>query len=142
MACLLALKNYKAALFVLDSGRAKALHFSLQKQEKDFNKGMEEYANSVWDRINAGEDLELNELEIILQNETCSTTALVFAFDLENFLNVWILNESLIHMKLSATLEELFQLTNGCLRELNVSVGIPFSNPMVRLTQKTVSCFP
>ena len=123
MACLLAVENYKAALLVLDRGRDKELHFCLRKQKEDSNKSMEEYGNSVCDRINAGEeDRELKELEITLQNETCSTTTLVFAFDLENFLNVWIFNESLIHRKLIATREELFQHTIGCLRELNVSV--------------------
>ena len=111
MACLLAIKNSEAALLVLDRGRAKELNFSLQMQAKIFMKSMKEYANSVWDRINAGEeDLELKDLEIILQPEKYSTAALVFSFDFEMCLNVWILKESLIHKKLDVTLEELYLL--------------------------------
>ena len=105
MACLLAMKNSKGALLVLDRGRAKELNFSLQMQAKILIKSMEEYANSLWDRINAGEeDLELKELEKILQHETCSTTALVFAFDFEMCLNVWILKEGLMHKNLMLVL--------------------------------------
>ena len=123
MACLLAVKNSKGALLVLDRGRAKELNFSLQKQAKIFMKSMKEYANSVWDRINAGEeDLELKELEIILQSETCSTAALVFAFDLEMCLNVWILKEGLIHKKLDVTFEELYLLIFVYLGKFNVNV--------------------
>ena len=124
MACLLAIKNSKAALLVLDRGRAKELNFTLQKQAKIFKKGMEEYANSVWDWINAGEeDLELKELEIILQPETCPTTALVFAFDLEMCLNVWILKEGSIHKKLDVTFKELYLLITEYLEKFNVSVS-------------------
>ena len=128
MACLLAIENSKAALLVLDRGRAKELNFTLQKQANSLKKSVKEYANSVWDRINAGEeDRELKELEIILQPETCSTTALFFAFDLERCLNVWILNKSLIHKKLNVTLEELYRLITECLRKLNVSVSRNYS---------------
>ena len=124
MACLLAIKNSKAALLLLDRGRAKELNFSLQKQAKIFMKSIEEYANSVWDRISAGEeDLELKELEIIRQPETCSTTALIFAFDLEWYLNVWILKDGLIHRKLDVSLEELYQLIIEYLGKFNVSVS-------------------
>ena len=128
MACFLAMKSSKAALLVLDRGRAKELCFSLQKHEKIFKNGMEEYANSMWDRINAEEeDQELKELEIILQPETCSATALVFAFDLEKCLNVWILNKSLIHKKLNITFEKLYRVIIECLGKLNVSVGRNYS---------------
>ena len=122
-ACLLALGKYKAAMLVLDHGRAKELNFSLQKQEKISTRCMEEYVNSVTDRVNAGEeDRELKEFEVILQNETCSTVGLVFAFDLEIFLNVWIVNKSLIDKKLDVTLEELYLVIIEFLRKLNVSV--------------------
>ena len=124
MVCFIAIKNPEAALLVLDRGRAKELNFSLQKQAKIFKKSMEEYANSLWDRINAGEeDLELKELEIILQPETCSTTALVFAFDFERSLNVWILKESLSHKRLDVTFDELYQLINEYLAKFKVSVS-------------------
>ena len=124
MACLLDTKDSKAALLVLDHGRAKELHFRLRKQRKDFSKSTEDYWNTVWERINAEEeDSELKEFEIILQNETCSTTVLVFAFDSEHFLNVWILNKNLIHRKLDVTLEELYLLIIECLCKFNVSVS-------------------
>ena len=124
MACFIAIKNPEAALLVLDRGRAKELNFSLQKQAKIFKKSMEEYANSLWDRINAGEeDLELKELEIILQPETCSTAALAFTFDFEMCLNVWILKEGSTHKKLDVTFDELYQLINKYLGKFKVSVS-------------------
>ena len=124
MTCLLAIKNFKAALSVLDRGKAKELNFSLQKKAKIFKKSMEECANSVWDRIIAGEeDLELKELEIILEPETCSSAALVFAFDFEMCLNVWILKEGLIHKKLDVTFEELYLLIFEYLGKFKVGVG-------------------
>ena len=52
---------------------------------------------------------------------------MVFAFDLERCLNVWILNRSLIHKKLNVTLDKLYQLIIECLGKLNVSVGRNYS---------------
>ena len=122
MLCFVALKNPQAALLVLDRGRAKELSFCLQKQRKDFKRGMLEFANPVWEAKE--EEQELKQLEIILEDETCSATVLFFAFDFENYLNVWILNKNLIHEKLhKACFSHLDSAIHELLRRFRVSMS-------------------
>ena len=74
--------------------------------------------------INAGEeDREIKEFEIIFEPKTCSTTALVFTFDVERYLNILILKEGLIHKKLDVTFETLYLLIIEYLGKFNVSVS-------------------
>ena len=121
MACFVAVNNLEAALLVVDRGRAKELSFCLQKQGKYSKRGKLEYANSVWEAKQRKQ--ELKEIEIILEVETYSATVLFFAFDLENYLNVWILNKNLIHRKLGVSLEFLNSSIFGLLGKFDVSVG-------------------
>ena len=121
MSCLVALNNSEAALLVMDRGRAKELSLCLQKHGKYSKRGKLEYTNSVWEAKQRKQ--ELKEIKIILEVETCSVTVLFFAFDLENYLNVWILNKNLIHRKLGVSLEVLNSSIFGLLGKFDVSVG-------------------
>ena len=121
MACFIAVNNLEAALLVMDRGRAKELSFCLQKQRKYSKRGKLEYANPLWEAEERKQ--ELKEIEIILEVETYSATVLFFVFDLENYLNVWILNMNFIHRKLDASLEVLNSLIFGLLGKFDVSVG-------------------
>ena len=121
MASFVAVKNLEAALLVMDRGRAKELSFCLQKQRKYSKRGKLEYANPVWEAKQRKQ--ELKEIEIILEVETYSATVLFFAFGLENYFNVWILNKNLIHRKLDVRLEVLHSSIFGLLEKFDVSVG-------------------
>ena len=121
MACFVAVKNLEAALLVMDSGRAKELSFCLQKKRKYSKEGKLEYANPAWE-VKLRKQ-ELKKIEVILEVETYSATVLFFAFDSQNYLNVWILNKNLIHMKLDVSLEVLNSSIFGLLGKFDVSLG-------------------
>ena len=124
MTCFLSLQNPQAALLVVDLGRAKELHFCIQKHGEDFKRGVLQYANSVWNRIDAKQEIqELKELDIILQNEAGCTTVLFFAFDLDRILNIWVLNKNVIHKKADFSLEDLNSLIICLLGKFNVRLG-------------------
>ena len=121
MACFVAVKNLEAALLVMDRGRAKELSFCLKKKRKYSKGGKLEYANPAWEAKLRKQ--ELKEIEVILEVETYSATVLFFAFDLQNYLNVWIFNKNLIHMKLDVSLEVLNSSIFGLLGKFDVSLG-------------------
>ena len=128
MQCFLSLKKPEAALLVMDRGRAKELHFCLEKKSEAFKKGMLQNTDSIWGRIGAkqAEDKGFRELEIFLQNETsCNvrTTILFFAFDMENILNIWILKKEIIHRKLDVSFYTVFLLINQFLSNCKVSIS-------------------
>ena len=86
---------------------------------------------------------ELKEIEIILEVETYSATVLFFAFDMENYLNVWILNKNLIHRKLDVSLEVVNSSIFGLLEKFDVSVGrdCSFFNLEVHLSSNENNIF-
>ena len=125
MECFLSINHLVTALHAIDRGTAKQLSFCLQKQRKDFKRGMLEYAYPM-----CGAELEeqdLKELEIILEHERYCSTVLVFAFDLAGVLNAWILNRSLIHRKLDVSFDVLNSLTSELLEKVNVCISRDFS---------------
>ena len=128
MQCFLSLQKPGAALLVMDRGRAKELHFCLEKQSEAFKEGMLQNTNSIWGRIEAkqAEEKAFKEFEIFLQNETSctvSTTILFFAFDMENILNIWILKKEITHRKLDVRFYTLFHLINQFLSNCKVSIS-------------------
>ena len=128
MQCFLSLQKPGAALLVMDRGRAKELHFCLEKQSEAFKEGMLQNTNSIWGRIEAkqAEEKAFKEFEIFLQNETSctvSTTILFFAFDMENILNIWILKKEITHRKLDVSFYTLFHLINQFLSNCKVSIS-------------------
>ena len=118
MECFVSINHLVAALHVIDRGRAKQLSFCLQKQRKDFKRGMLEYAYSM-----RGAEQDFKELEVILEHERYCSTVLVFAFDLEKILNVWILNKSLIHRKLDVSFDVLNSSISELLEKFKVRIG-------------------
>ena len=125
MTSFFSLQNFEAALLIADLGRAKELHFCITKQRKVPKSGLLEHANVLWDRIEGKQEKqELEELEIALQNDACSTTVLFFAFDLKlEFLNVWVLNKKLTHRKLDADVTAVVLIIGLLLGMFNVSVS-------------------
>ena len=95
--------------------------YCLQKQRKYSKRGKLEYANPVWEAKQRKQ--KFKKIEIILEVETYSATVLLFAFDLENYLNVWILNKNLVHRKQDVSLEVLNLSIFGLLEKFDVSVG-------------------
>jgi hypothetical protein len=67
---------------------------------------MFDYARVIWNRIGAREERrEMEEIKTSLYLGENYTSVLVFAFDLESCLNVWVLNDEVIFRKLDVCLE-------------------------------------
>jgi hypothetical protein len=106
MSCFLSLERIESALFVIDLGRAKELHCCVEKHKNYVDKEMFDYARLIWNRIGAREERrKMEEMKIFLHLGESDTSVLVFAFDLEAFLNVWVLNDEVIFRRLDACLE-------------------------------------
>ncbi|CAB4010856.1 tetratricopeptide repeat 28-like [Paramuricea clavata] len=123
MSCFLSLERIESALLVIDIGRAKELHFCLEKHKNSVDKDMFDYARGIWNRIEAREERrEMEEMKTFLHLGENDTSVLVFAFDLEGFLNVWVLNDEVIFRKLDACLETFHFLIMELLGRENVRV--------------------
>ena len=95
MDCLISLGRNEAGLLVADLGRAKELHLSIQRRQNFLNADLFGYACIAWDRIkNEEEHEEIKQIQDILHVGNDETSILVFAFDLERSLLVWILNSN------------------------------------------------
>ncbi|XP_028400824.1 tetratricopeptide repeat protein 28-like [Dendronephthya gigantea] len=97
MTCFTSSGRKESALLVIDLGRSKELHLSIERKRNSFDADMFSYARSIWSRIEKiEENLEIERIQNILQVGNDETSILVFAFDLENSLNVWVLNSDVI----------------------------------------------
>ena len=119
------------ALLVLDLGRAKELHFRIEKQNNTLRLDMFDYARAMWDQINAEEQIQFKELNEIVNDGKTQTSILVFTFDLDGFLNVWVCHDRVIFRKLEVILLDIFLRTTELLKSVNVSVdrNSSFYNP-------------
>ena len=123
MSCFLSLERVESALLVVDLGRAKELHFCVDKHKNSVDKDMLDYARVIWNRIEAGEERrETEEMKTIFHLGENDTSVLVFAFDLKTFLNVWVLNNEVFFRKLDACLETFQFLIMELLWREKVSV--------------------
>ena len=78
----LSLERLKSALLVIDLGKCKELHFSVEKQRNCVDKQMNDFTRSIWNRISTCEDqIEIEEIQQILYKEENDFSILVFAFD-------------------------------------------------------------
>ena len=103
MCCFLSLERDKSALLVIDLGKAKELHFRVERSKNRADVEMKDFSVTTWNRIRASEeDIEIQEIQQILHTEQNDTSILVFAFDSEGFLNSWVLNEDFVFRKLDA----------------------------------------
>ncbi len=124
MTCFLSLERTESALLVNDLGRCKELHFCVDKHKKIVDEEVVEYAHATLNRIEArDEQMEIQEIQKILDRGRNDTSILVFAFDLEDFLHIWVLNHEYIYLKSEACLETTMPLIVELLGRENVNVN-------------------
>jgi hypothetical protein len=123
MSCFLSLERIESALLVIDLGRAKELHCCVEKHKNSVDKDMFDYARVIWNRIGAREERrEMEETKTSLHLGENDTSVLVFSFDLESCLNVWVLNDEVIFRKLDVCLETFEFLIMELLGREQVSI--------------------
>ena len=123
MCCFLSLEREKSALLVIDLGKAKELHFRVERSKNRADVEMKDFSVTTWNRIRASEeDIEIQEIQQILHTEQNDTSILVFAFDSEGFLNSWVLNEDFFFRKVDARSEAVLRLMVELLGMVNVNV--------------------
>ena len=124
MSCFLFLERAKSALLVIDLGKAKELHFCIEKYKNCSSTGISDFACTTWNRIrDCEEEIEIEEIQQILQVEKNDTSILVYAFDRKGFLNIWVLNKDFVFRKVDAAHEIVLSLTVHLLEMVNVIVG-------------------
>ncbi len=124
MNCFLSLKRTESAVLVNDLGRAKQLHFCIEKQKNSLNKKTVPYAEAIWNRIETREEqIEIEEMKKILDAGKGDTSILVFSFDFDKILNVWIINDKCTFIKLDPCVVESVYLIIELLERENVIVN-------------------
>ena len=124
MSCFLSLGRAMSALMVVDLGKAKELHFCIKKNQNREDMEMKDFALATWDRIkDCQEEIQIEEIKQILQMAKNGLSVLVFAFDHEGFLNIFVLNEDFVFRKVDAASEAIPSLITELLRMVNVNVG-------------------
>ena len=124
MSSFLYLERAKLALLVIDLGKAKELHFCIEKYTNCAATEMNDFARTTWNRIRAcKEEIEIEEIQQILQMGKNDTSILVYAFDCEDNLNIWVLNEYFAFRKVDAASETVLSWMVELLEMLNVIVG-------------------
>ena len=126
MSCFLTLERAMSALLVIDRGKAKELHFCIKFKKNQNRADMElnDFALATWNRIKAcQEEIEIKEFKEILQVAKNDMSILVFAFNHEGFLNIFVLNKDFVFRKVDAAREAIASLIVELLRMVNVNVG-------------------
>ena len=138
MSCFLSLERTKSALLVIDLGKCKELHFCIEKQRNCVYREMDDFTCSIWNRISAcEEEIEIEEIQQILHKEKNDSSILVFAFDHERLLNIWILNKGLVFRKVDAGSNKFFLLISQLLQKFNVNVDRDSSFHQIAFTLST-----
>ena len=123
MRCFLYLERTKSALLVIDLGKAKELHFCIEKYKNCAATEINDFALTTWNRIRAcEEEVEIEEIQQILQMEKNDSSILAYAFE-GDILNIWVLNTDFVVRKLDATDEKIFSVMVHLLKMKNVIVG-------------------
>ena len=123
MCCFLSLEREKSALLVIDLGKAKELHFRVERSKNRADAEMKDFSVTTWNKIRASEEeIEIQEIQQILHTEQNDTSILVFAFDNKGFLNSWVLNEDFVFRKVDARCEAMLRLMVELLGMVNVNV--------------------
>ncbi|XP_028400833.1 tetratricopeptide repeat protein 28-like [Dendronephthya gigantea] len=94
MSCFVSLGRIESGLLVTDLGRAKELHFSIERKRNNFDAELSHYARSIWSKIEKREEnREIERIQNILQVKNNEISIVLFAFDFnEGSLKVWVLN--------------------------------------------------
>ena len=123
MSCFLSLERDKSALLVIDLGKAKELHFRIERSKNRADAEIKDFSVTTWNRIRASEEgIEIQEIQQILHAEQNDTSILVFAFDNKGFLNSWVLNEDFVFRKVDTPSEAILWLMVELLGMVNVNV--------------------
>mgnify|MGYP002803983662 CR=1 FL=1 len=124
MSCYLSVGRTDSALLVLDLGKAEELHFCIERQKNTVRMDMFNYASAMWDQIDAGEEqIQFKQFNEIFHEGNAETSILIFAFDMDGFLNVWVFHDRVIFRKLETPLQAIFLLIALLLETVNVSVN-------------------
>ena len=124
MSCFLYLERAKSALLVIDIGKAKELHFCIEKYKNFRVTELNDFTRTTWNRIRVcEEEIEIEEIQQILQMGKNCASILVYAFDYEGLLNIWVLNEDFVFRKVDAASERILSLMVHLLEKVNVMVG-------------------
>ena len=143
MSCFLSMGHTDSALLVLDLGKAKELHFCIEKQKNTVRMDMFNYACAMWDQIDAGEEqIQLKQFNEIVHEGKTETSILIFAFDMDGFLNVWVLHERVIFRKLEVPLQAISLLMIPLFGPVNVSFDRNSSFYSTSLATNTCSDSP
>ena len=85
---------------------------------------MKDFVLATWNRIrDCEEEIEIEEIQQFLETAKNDVSTLVFAFDLEGPLNIWVLNEDFVYRKVDAVREAILSLIKELLGMVNVNVG-------------------
>ena len=123
MSCFLFLERAKAALLVIDLGKAKELHFCIEKYKNCASTGTNDFASTTWNRIRAcEEEIEIEEIRQITQMGKNYTSILVYVID-DEFLNIWVLNDDFFFTKVDAANETIPSLIADLLENVHVHVS-------------------
>ena len=123
LSCFISLKRFESALLVHDLGKAKELHFCIDKQRKLTEKDINDYAATMWNRIDATEEqVGVEEIQTTLEVLENDGSILVFAFDFNHVLHFWILNEEVVFRKSDYTFETIFGLIKKIFDKRNVNI--------------------
>ena len=124
MSCFLSLERAKSSLLVIDLGKAKELHFCIEKYKNCAATEINDFTRTTWNRIRAcEEEIEIEEIQQILQMGKNDTSILVYAFDRKGFLHIWVLNENFFFRKVHAANKTIPSLIEDLLEMVNVIVG-------------------
>ena len=75
MSCFLSLERDKSALLVIDLGKAKELHFCIERSKNRADAEMEDFSVTIWNRIRAfEEEMEIQEIQQTLHTEQNDTS--------------------------------------------------------------------
>ena len=144
MSCFLSLERAKSSLLVIDLGKAKELHFCIEKYKNCAATEINDFTRTTWNRIRAcEEEIEIEEIQQILQMGKKDTSILVYGFDHEGSLIVWVLNEDFVFRKVDAANKTILSLMAKLLKMVNVNVGRNSSfqeNVSVVNTSNPVNC--
>ena len=142
MCCFLSLERDKSALLVIDLGKAKELHFCVERSKNGADAEMKDFSVTTWNRIRASEEeIEIQEIQQILHTEQNDTSILVFAFDNKGSLNIWVLNEDFFFRKVDAQSNAMLWLKVE-MANVIVDLNYSFQENTYNDVNKSDSCGP
>ena len=128
MLCFNFLKRIEAALLVIDLGKAKPLHAFREKVKKskaDTSIETDTDIDLTWKRIDNNEEkMRTEEIQQALELKS-NSSVLLYAFDHDNFLNIWVLNSenSVKTFKHNELLEQIDVVLKFLLLNCNVNLN-------------------